>query len=70
MNREFDYFLAKPSKDVKENNSKILKFLNFELRLFESKINESIMKIKEFLNDLSVKEATNYLIKTFSEFVR
>ena len=69
LSRKFDFFVASPSTNVKENNGKILKFLNFDLRFINQKINQMIIKIKEFLDDLSIKEATEYLIKVFSEFV-
>lgn len=70
LERKFNFFVASPSNNIKENNNKILKFLNFDLRFINQKINQMIIKIKEFLDELSIKEATEYLIKVFSEFVR
>lgn len=69
LNRDISFLPTKLSMNVMNNNSNILKYLNFELKLPERKINDTLLKIKEFVNELDVKEATGYLIGIFEEFV-
>lgn len=54
---------------VDEVNKKILKLLNFEAPPLNQTISETVIKVKEFLVDLEVTEATEIFVKIFGKLV-
>jgi CTD small phosphatase-like protein 2 len=66
-NREIKKYNVKLSRNLKENNWKILKYIKLQIKLFEPKVFNSILKILEFLDDFDLREGFDYLLKTFSE---
>jgi len=57
------------SDDLATNNAKMLKIIEFEIKLCEKSIAISFAKVKEFIADFTLNEGTKYLMNLFSENV-
>lgn len=66
-NRNIKGFNVKLSKKIENNNSKILKYIKLQIKLFEPTIFNSILKIIEFLDDFDLREGFTYLLNIFSK---
>ncbi len=57
------------SDDLIENNSKILRIIEFEIKLCEKSIASCFTKVKEFICDFTLHEGCKYLMQIFSDTV-
>jgi hypothetical protein len=57
------------SDDLATNNAKLLKIIEFELKLCDKPIATSFAKVKELIADFTLNEGTKYLMSLFSENV-
>ncbi len=58
------------SDDLASNNAKMLKIIEFEIKLCEKPIASCFAKVKEFIGDFTLTEGTKYLMNMFTENVR
>jgi hypothetical protein len=67
--RSLSAYQVSISPDLTTNNLKIFKILEFEIKLFEKPIWNCFAKIKEFIEDFTLNEGSQYLMQVFSETV-
>jgi Dullard-like phosphatase family protein len=65
--RNFKNLKITINKEVNINNKKIANYLNFILANLNNEISSQILKLQEFIEDLSLEEGLSFLVKTFNK---
>ena len=69
LNRKHNREIICNSETIEKNNSRIFKYIQFEVINFEPRISNSILKQCEFISDFYLEESSDILLKIFSELV-
>ena len=67
LHRKFKNYKITIFKNIEKNNKKLLSYIDFLLQSFNSNFSNKILKLKEFIEDLSLEEGLNFLIKIFNK---
>lgn len=67
LNRKFSEKKIKIFKNVEKNNKKLLTYIDFLLQNFDAKFSNKILKLKKFIEDLTLEEGLSFLIKIFNK---